>query len=218
MLKLMYLARRKPDLTRDQFTRRWRMHGARSMTTRFTEYSLCYSQAEPIIPSPVPGGSEEYDAIAYNMITDNAFTDPRTPETAAEGRMMSADELETFSENISPSVILWVTEEQVKPGEPGGVTAFLFFKDAGGARQAAEACRTIAETNRVTLNIRQADADKFGVKSTLPYEAVVELATTDRATLVKVATGPAASAIATADLVVYTRECILWDRLSDQAG
>lgn len=216
MLKLMYLEKRNPALTRDQFTRRWRMHGARSMTTKFTEYSLCYSQAEPIIPSPVPGGCEDYDAIAYNMISDNAFTDPRTPETAAEGKMMTADELETFSQNISPNSILWVREEQVKPGEPGGVTAFLFFKDADLARQAAKSCQTVSDLNRVTLNLRQTDADKYGVKSTLPFEAIVELAAKDRATLVKVATGPAASAIASADLTVYTRECMMWDRLSDK--
>ena len=58
MLKLMYLAKRKPGFTTDQFVCRWRMHGATAMAQPLWRHALGYIQAEPIRPAPIAGASE----------------------------------------------------------------------------------------------------------------------------------------------------------------
>jgi hypothetical protein len=90
MLKLIYLAKRKPGFTFDQFVRRWRMHGARGMEQSLWEKALGYVQAEPILPPPFASASSEYDAVASFILRDDAFDVPPIRE---EGAAMAADEL-----------------------------------------------------------------------------------------------------------------------------
>lgn len=96
MLKLIYLAKRKPGFTFDDFVRRWRMHGARAMEQPLWRHAIGYVQVEPIRPAPIAGGSEEFDAIACFMVRDNMFAE--MDEGDVEGaRRMAEDELETFA-------------------------------------------------------------------------------------------------------------------------
>ena len=217
MIKLMYLTTRKPGFTRDQFTRRWRLHGARSMATEFWRHALCYVQAEPVVPAPLAGASEAYDAIAIMVAADEAFTAERTATGIEEGKRTLEDELETFSGRILPATGLWVTEEKIRNGEPGGATAFLFFKDAAAARAGAEHCRDAREANRVTLNLKRPDAPQMGLVSGLPYEAIVEISASSVPILTRVMTTSGAPALRDADVSVVARECVLWDRISTVA-
>ena len=172
MLKLIYLARREPGFTVDEFVRRWRMHGAKDMAMPLWRYALGYVQAEPIRPAPVPGASEEFDAIACYTVRDDMFTG-MTDEDIVGAAGLAEDELETFSGPIS-AVSLWVSEEQIKTAEPGGITAFMFFENAETARAMAQRAFDAGDCNRITLNVR--DDSVFGAQgNTLPYEAVVEL-------------------------------------------
>jgi hypothetical protein len=209
-MKLFYLATRKPGFSPDEFTRRWRMHGAVAMSTAFWRHALCYVQAEVVRPIGIEGASDAYDGVAYLVVKDDAGSAPRGPEDLAASQAMLDDEKETFAGPI-PNVSLWVSEERIKPGEPGGVTAFLFFQDAAQARQAAESCRDQSSLNRVTLNTRVAAGV---IPSTLPFEAVVEISAFSLAVLNEAAHGPAKAAIDAADLTVVTRECVLWDRMA----
>jgi len=209
MLKLIYLARRKPGFTVDEFVRRWRRHGALGMSQPLWRFALGYVQAEPIRPAPIPGASEDSDAIACYMVSDDMFTG-MTEDDIPGAMAMAEDELQTFSGPI-PEVSLWVNEEHIVPGELGGITAFLFFEDASAARACAEKVRGANGLHRATLNIR--DDKAMGAEAnTLPYEAVLELSAASAPALAA-AVSSSSDLLAAADLAVITREAVLWDRL-----
>jgi hypothetical protein len=211
MLKLIYLAKRKPGFTFDQFVRRWRMHGARGMEQSLWEKALGYVQAEPILPPPFASASSEYDAVASFILRDDAFDVPPIRE---EGAAMAADELETFAGPIA-MVSLWVREERLVEGGLGGHTAFLFFADPVAARRTAERAATAGDRlRRLVVNLRSDDGPFGPGANTLPYDAVVEVAAEDQATLKSVVEGDGSSLLADADIAVVTREAVLWDRLS----
>ena len=77
MLKFMYLAKRKPTLSPEAFTARWRQHGALAMSLSFWRNMLLYVQADPIRPAPIPSASGDYDAVAITKAQDDSlFTNP----------------------------------------------------------------------------------------------------------------------------------------------
>ena len=207
MLKLIYLAKRKPGFGFDDFVRRWRMHGARGMEGSFWRHVIGYVQAEPIRPAPLDGATDEFDAVACMMVNDDAFAEPPNMD---EEMAMAKDELETFSASI-PSTSLWVQEERVVDGPLGGVAAYLFFASEAAARDAVEACRTKSGFSRVVLDVRHDDGPLGPGANTLPYAAVVELGAADIPALSSAfeSTG----VVPTADVAVLTREAVLWDRM-----
>ena len=50
----------------------------------FWSQAVGYVQAEPIRPTPVPGASEDFDAIACYMVRDDAFEEHPPEATEAE--------------------------------------------------------------------------------------------------------------------------------------
>lgn len=210
MLKLIYLAKRKPGFTFDEFICRWRMHGARGMEQPIWRQAIAYVQAEPIQPAPIAGASEEYDAIACYMVRDEIFAE-MTEADKASSAFMAKDEAETFSAPI-PTTALWVNEEKIKPGELGGITAYLFFKDASTAREVAVRATDAAELTRITLNLR--DDSKLGPQAnTLPYNAVLELSAPGIPALSAAVGSKEKGLLSAADVAVVTRDAVLWDRL-----
>jgi hypothetical protein len=210
MLKLIYLAHRKPGFTPDEFVCRWRRHGALGMSQPLWRFARGYVQCEPIRPAPLAGASQDYDAIACYMVDDamlTGMTDDDMPGAIA----MAEDELETFSRPI-PEDCLWVEAEAIKPGILGGITAFLFFKDSAAARACAEACADKDSLDRVILNT--ADSGARGLQAnTLPYGAVLELSARHVPALQAGVEDGDNSVLAQADLAVVTREAVLWDRM-----
>lgn len=210
MLKLIYLARRKPGFTFDEFVRRWRKHGALGMEQPIWRQALGYVQAEPIRPAPVAGASEAFDAVACFMVRDEMFSEMNEDDAAGSAKM-AEDELETFSAPI-PTVSLWVREEHITAGELGGITAYLFFKSAATAREIAERARHAAGLNRIVLNLR--DDGLLGPEAnTLPYAAVLELSASSVPTLAAAIESNGGGLVAASDLAVVTRAAVLWDRL-----
>lgn len=211
MIKLIYLAKRKPGFTFDEFVCRWRQHGALGMSQPLWRFALGYVQAEPIKPTPIAGASDDYDAVACYMVTDDMFT--RMTDDDLPGAMaMAEDELETFSGPI-PDVSLWVREEHIKAGELGGTTAFLFCAAESTARSIGTRARNVAGLNRVILNLRDDNTGGPGANA-LPYSAVVELSANNVLDLETAAK----ELLVNADLAVVTREAVLWNRLSQQPG
>ncbi|PLW81272.1 hypothetical protein CWI75_16735 [Kineobactrum sediminis] len=208
MLKMIYLAKRKPGFSFDGFVRRWRKHGALAIEQPLWRQTLGYVQAEPIRPQPFVGASEDYDAIACYMVRDGLFTE-MTEEDATSSAIMAEDELKTFAEPI-PATALWVKEERVLPGELGGITAFLFFNNTANARESAQRASASGGLNRITLNTR--DDGMPRESQTLPYQAVVELSAASIPALE--AALEAVDVIPTSDLAVITREAVLWHRMS----
>jgi hypothetical protein len=211
MLKLVYLAKRRPGFSADDFTRRWRMHGAVGMSTAIWRHALGYVQAEPIRPVPISGASDAYDAVACFMVKDDTFTGGYGPEDIEAAQIMLKDELETFSAPI-PTVSLWVREERLKSGELGGKTAYLFFSDLDRARAVAEHYRNDERLDRVILNVRSDDPNLGAMESPLPYEAVVELSASSLPRL-QAALEAAHAPFRDADVAVVTREAVFWDRM-----
>jgi hypothetical protein len=210
MQKLIYLAKRKPGFTFDEFVCRWRKHGAFAMGSPIWRHAIGYVQAEPIRPAPIPGASEEFDAVACYMIRDAMFKE-MTEEDAAAGQAIAQDELETFAAPI-PTVSLWVKEERIRAGELGGITAYLFFQSDATARDIADRARDIAGLNRITLNLR--DDESVGPDAnTLPYAAVVELSASSVAALAAAVGTEENALLPAADVAVVTRDAVLWDRL-----
>lgn len=213
MLKLMYLAKRKPGFTPDEFVRRWRMHGANGMSVSLWRHALGYVQAEPIRPAPIAGASEDYDAVACFMVKEDAFTSPPImPDDAEAAQFLARDERETFSGPI-PAVSLFVDEEVLKPGVLGGTTAYLFFHDVDQARETAQAHVNAPGLNRLILNVKRTDAALGPMQNTLPYEAVVEISAMDLPTLTTIIADAGGAALDAADVAIVTREAVLWDRM-----
>jgi len=204
MLKLIYLAQRKPGFSFDEFVCRWRQHGALGMSLPLWRFALGYVQAEPIKPSPFGAASDEYDAVCCYMVQDEMFSS-MTEEDLPGAAAMAADELETFSGPI-PDVALWVSEETIRPGALGGFTAYLFYHDIDKAMATAQQMHGTDSLNRVILNRR--DDNACGPDAnTLPYSAVVELSASTLPNL------GADIGERLADVAVVTREAVLWDRL-----
>lgn len=204
MLKLIYLANRKPGFTFDEFVRRWRMHGATGMAQALWRHTLCYVQSEPIFPAAIAGATEAYDAIATYTVRDSLLSDI-TEEDVAGITITAEDELETFSQPIA-NVSLWVNEESIKAGPLGGYTAYLFFGELSAAHTVAERAKEASNLIRVTLNTaNEAMADG----NTLPYRAIIEMSAISIPELAE----SVSHLVGTADVTVVTRNAVLWDRL-----
>lgn len=205
MLKLIYLANRKPGFTFDEFVRRWRMHGAIGMAQPLWRHTLSYVQSEPIFPVAIAGATEAYDAVATFTVRDGLFSD-MTEEDVAGAGIMAKDELETFSQPI-PDVSLWVKEEPLKAGPLGGYSAYLFFGGLTEARTAAQQAKEEPALTRATLNTAD---ETMGDGNTLPYGAIVELS----AASIPALSESVSHLIRAADVAVITRDAVLWDRLT----
>ncbi len=213
MIKLIYLAKRKPGFTPDEFTRRWRMHGAKGMSVSMWRHAVGYVQAEPIRPAPLPGACEDYDAVACYMVRDDAFTSPPIlPDDADANELMARDELETFSGPIMP-VAMFVNEDVMKAGVLGGTSAYLFFSDAGAAREIAHRSEGAPGINRLILNVKRTDEALGSLQGGLPYAAVVEVSAADLPALREVIAHAGEGVLQAADVAMVTREAVLWDRM-----
>ncbi|GAB5450467.1 MAG: hypothetical protein Hals2KO_07950 [Halioglobus sp.] len=204
MLKLIYLAQRKPGFSFDEFVRRWRMHGATGMAQPLWRHTLSYVQSEPIFPAAIPGATEDYDAVATFTVRDSLFSD-MTEEDVAGASIMAEDELETFSEPIA-NVSLWVNEKPIKAGPIGGYCAYLFFPEISAARATAEQAKEASNLIRVTLNTAD---EAMGDGNTLPYGAIIELS----AASIPALSDSVSHLVPAADLTVVTRNAVLWDTL-----
>ena len=216
MLKFMYLAKRKPTHTPESFIKRWRQHGELAISMPMWINTLLYIQADPIRPIPIAGASSDYDAVAYTVMrNEDLFRNP-SPDAANSVEILLKDESETFAAPIPP-VSIMVHEDVLKKGPPGGVTAFLFFDDPKRAESVGKSYAGNAKATRVVVN-RKRDDLKMSEEQLLSYEAVVEVATRDVASLQAVLTDDAEAPWRKADLAVITREAILWDKLSEKAA
>jgi hypothetical protein len=212
-MKFMYLTKRKAGFTPDQFTCRWRKHGALAMGLKGWRHMLYYLQAEPIRPVPIAGASDQYDAVAIGISDSDEFYNTPSPEDLADNEMMMKDERETFID-IIPPYIMWLTETHLKKGPPGGITAFLYFTDRDKAAAVGDQYKKSDKALRVVLNNVRDDLKMPGMDSRLPFKAVVEVSAIDLATLKTIIEPTDSAPWRKADVAVVTRETIMWDRLN----
>jgi len=117
--KLAYLARRNPALSREQFIRRWRQHGALAMGLARWNSVGRYAQCDCL---PVPVGlsraSQQYDGVGVVWFRDGK------PSSQADRERMRADELQTFSTYVDE--IALILRERVGRDGSGAVKANHF--------------------------------------------------------------------------------------------
>ncbi|MGE4220784.1 MAG: EthD family reductase [Alphaproteobacteria bacterium] len=132
--KRIYMAIRRPGLTREQFAPRWRQHGTLAMSlprwTNVARYGHC-----DVVPcdDPAVGASDEYDGIGLIWF--------RSPETRrghfadAGARTMGRDEEEVFGVAIK-NADLFAAERLLRDGPSGGVKKVSFLtRKAGMSRE-----------------------------------------------------------------------------------
>ena len=195
MLKLIYAAQRNPNLSPSDFIRRWRKHGAFTMSLPNWEHALTYVQALPLADTK----PEPIDAIAIYCAQDSLFND-QSPQGQKVIDAIREDEQATFATPI-PEVALWVEETELIPGPFGGFAVYAFFDAVESARTALNDLDT-SQLSRLTLNTR-ANVLPSGRSD----QAVIEIASTNRQRLTEIAT----AMVPDATLVVLTQEAPFWD-------
>lgn len=93
--KLIYLPKRNPRLTREQFVRRWRQHAAFAMgLARWSSIQRCaYWNVLPPIPG-VACPAADYDGVAMSWFRDS------NGASSEHRARLRADRLETFSDYV----------------------------------------------------------------------------------------------------------------------
>jgi hypothetical protein len=204
MAKLIYIAKRNPKFTREQFIARWRKHGALAMSQQLWRQAARYVQASSI-PSPsIEGASETYDAVGVLWFKDDSHMVAPTPADVADVAEMAQDEFETFAGPVAPGRMR-VDEQELSNRGAGRTTAYLFFFDVSAAQRAAERAASRNEAHRVVLNTARAHAERG-----LAYSAAVEIAALDLVGLQR-ALGDGGLLDFSPDLAIVAREAVLWE-------
>jgi hypothetical protein len=210
VIKFIYFAKRKPSWTPETFPPRWRQHGALAMSMPSWANMLLYIQADAVRPPPLAGLSTDFDGFCYAFTKSQGLFNPASPEDQANTQRVLNDELETFEGPIRP-VLLFVDQQVLTEGPPGGVTAALAFNDPENAAAVADDYAGRSGAARVVLNrVRE---DMSIVALSVPYRAVVEIAAADEQALVSVL--GAEGRWREADVAVIARENVLWDEISE---
>lgn len=128
--KRLYLARRKPALTREQFFKRWRQHGKLAMSfmaRQNWENVTAYIHFDPVREaSGIAGASDDYDAIGWIRFKDIEAR-KRHAQFAEARAVLEADEDEFFSARVNTTgIVTW--ETVLRDGPSSGVTKFCFLK------------------------------------------------------------------------------------------
>lgn len=148
--KCIYLVKRNPALTEEEFPRRWRQHAKLAATTRLNNYFTgvvqCSREREA---DGFAGASREYDGVSLLDMRDRNATREiwDEPEQSA---VLAPDELLTFSRLIRECMI--TTEERVtRAGPYTGVLLLRFLRRAPGLSQEQFLSRWEEMLNRVEL-------------------------------------------------------------------
>jgi hypothetical protein len=128
--KRLYLARRKPTLTRVQFLARWRVHGKLAMSfmaKQNWENVSAYIHFDPLREAAgIAGASDDYDAIGW--IRFKSIEARRRHAQFAEARVvLEPDEDEFFSARVNTTGMVSY-EVTLRDGPSEGITQFNFLK------------------------------------------------------------------------------------------
>lgn len=223
--KLIYLAKRNPSLTREEFVRRWRQHGAFAMQLeRWSSIDRCaYCDVLPPLPG-IAEASDDYDGVATIWFRDS------TPASPGDRDRLRADELETFSDYVD-TFRLDVREEVVRAGR-GLVKATIFITDSAPQDRESFDTRWIRHADNV-LHRPEADSIRAYVRNhvridpsrptpQLPFTGVAEYwfdslgALTDclGSTSVRACFGDGVESFdpGSRNVLVATNEVVLYDR------
>ena len=122
--KYMYLARRRPTLDRQGFTRRWRQHGALGMSLPRWVNVWRYVHCD-VLDSDGPGIAAGYDGVGVIWYRSLAARGAHASDHASQATM-EADEAETFSEPVANCGVL-CAEQVLLDGAHSGLKLVRFL-------------------------------------------------------------------------------------------
>lgn len=123
--KCIYLVKRNPALTEEEFPRRWRQHAKLAATTRLANYFTGVVQCSRERGADFPtGATQDYDGVSLLDMRDRNATRDIWSEPE-QGAILAPDELLTFSRLISECMI--TTEEHVSREGPYTGSLLLRF-------------------------------------------------------------------------------------------
>lgn len=132
--KRLYLARRKPGMTREQFITRWRVHGRLAMSfmaRQNWENVTAYIHFDPIPEAAgIAGASGDYDAIGWIRFKDVEARRRHSQFTEARA-VLEPDEDEFFSARVNTTGMV-AREVTLRDGPSDGITKFCFLKRKDG--------------------------------------------------------------------------------------
>lgn len=101
--KLLYLARRNPALTREQFTPRWRQHGALGMS--MPRWKNIWRYAHCDVVADLSGDPQGYDGVGIVWHKSPETRRAHREDSSSQGAM-EADEVETFDQLVGNFCVL----------------------------------------------------------------------------------------------------------------
>lgn len=136
MYKLIYLARRNPSCSREDWPEHWRSHATFAGQFAFIANDITYSCYcnridQPVLegrPVEVPGLSGDHDGVAIG-VSSRVETLKGGGFTAEERKLIDRDELRVF-DMLTPEFSYYCTETVLKEGKYGlyGLIRFLARK------------------------------------------------------------------------------------------
>ncbi len=154
-LKLIYLAKRNPALSRAAFTERWREHGALGMSLPRWRNIARYVHCDVLLPSLDTSALDtEYDGVGLIWYRSPQARAAHVADTSSQS-VMEQDEQRTFSERISNCSLLASQFVAKAPGPPRAAAtkliAFLKDRTAGGGMDLPQRRTVGAERLEATL-------------------------------------------------------------------
>jgi hypothetical protein len=123
--KLMYLARRNPTLSREQFTPRWRQHGALGMSMPRWKNIWRYVHCDVL-----PESGSDYDGVGIVWHKSPEARLAHRQDTSSQATM-EADELQTFDQLVVNFCAL-MEEGAVKAPQPSAGFKLIRFATCRG--------------------------------------------------------------------------------------
>jgi len=207
--KLIYLAKRNLALSRPQFLRRWRQHGALGMSLPRWKNISRYVHCDVLHPTTDAAVfNDNYDGVGLIWHRSAQARAAHLADTTSRSTM-ERDEFETFSEPIVDSCLL-AREEMVQRHDlaASALTKLFYFSTSGtnGAARAWSARGIESRGHVVNRSLPPVGADNWGLK----FRVVDEWWFKDPDTAVRAA-AVLESQQATEDIVLITNEVLLYE-------
>jgi hypothetical protein len=208
--KLIYLAKRNPGLSRPQFLKRWRQHGALGMSLPRWKNISRYVHCDVLHPTTDAALlNDEYDGVGL-IWHRSAQARAAHLADATSRTTMERDEFETFSQPIVNSCLLAREEVAQRRDLAASSLTKLFYFSMSGTNPAASAWPADGMESRghvVNRPLPSAGADSWGLK----FKVVEEWWFKDADTALRAAAVLESEQRGTEDVVVITNEVLLYD-------
>jgi hypothetical protein len=208
--KLIYLAKRNPGLSRHDFLKRWRRHGALGMSLPRWKNISRYVHCDALHPTTDAAVlNDEYDGVGLIWHRSAQARAAHLADTTSR-TTMERDELETFSQPIVNACLLAREEVVQRRDLTASSLTKLFYFSTSGTQDAAgawSADRIESRGHVVNRALAPVGADNRG----LNFKVVEEWWFEDADTALRAAVVLESRQRTTEEIVVITNEVLLYE-------